>query len=148
MDGIALSYADVPLELIKEFDLSRLIYERGGEKELRFFRQTKHAMLPIRHDGQVEIVSWGCRTKKLPNTGYTWLKTLEAGEWVNAEEVTILATAGIRNGIWFPIRSGIRGLLAEVDGDRAVYMLVEPATYYFKIMTRSDRMPVLIGERI
>jgi len=35
-----------------------------------------------------------------------------------------------------------------VDGDRAVYMLVEPATYYFQIMTRSDRMPVLIGETI
>lgn len=82
------------------------------------------------------------------DSGYTWLKTLEAGEWVNAEEVKILATAGTRDGIWFPIRSGIRGMLAELDGDRAVYMLVEPSTYYFKIMTRSERMPVLIGEKI
>jgi hypothetical protein len=27
-------------------------------------------------------------------------------------------------------------------------MLCEPASHYFKTMTRSDRMPFLIGERI
>jgi hypothetical protein len=29
-----------------------------------------------------------------------------------------------------------------------VYMLTEPASHYYQIMTRNDRMPVLIGERI
>lgn len=65
-----------------------------------------------------------------------------------AEEVVIPATAGIRKGVWFPIRQGIRGLIAEAGGAAAAYMLVEPSTHYFKVMTRSERMPVLIGERI
>jgi hypothetical protein len=28
-----------------------------------------------------------------------------------------------------------------------VYMLCEPASHYFRVMTRSERMPVLVGER-
>jgi hypothetical protein len=42
----------------------------------------------------------------------------------------------------------VRGLIATADGSEAAYMIVEPASYYYKIMTRAERMPVLIGERI
>lgn len=39
-------------------------------------------------------------------------------------------------------------MIAAADGAEAAYMIVEPASYYYKIMTRAERMPVLIGERI
>jgi hypothetical protein len=150
MDGIALAFSELPLELIERHELSKLVHERGGEREFRFARQIRNAVLPIKRDGQVLIVPWGCRAGTLPRSGYTWLTTVEAGEWTvhGAEEIIIPATAGIRNGIWFPVRQGIRGLFAEVQGTAAAYMIVEPSTYYFKIMTRSERMPVLLGERI
>jgi hypothetical protein len=65
-----------------------------------------------------------------------------------AQEIAIPATAGLQNGVWFRIRQGVRGLIAEAGGIQAAYMIVEPSSYYYRIMTRSERMPVLIGERI
>ena len=150
MDGLALPYSDLPLELIERYALSRLVHERGGEKELRFMRQVRNAILPVRHEGQLLIVPWGCRTGKLPRSGLTWLTTVEAGEWTiyGAESVEIPAIAGLQNGVWFRIQQGVQGLIAEAGGSQAAYMMVEPASYYYKIMTRGERMPVLIGERI
>ena len=150
MDGIAVAYSELPLELIEQFHLARRMHERGGEREIRFCRQVPNAILPVMHDGQMRVVAWGSRSGKMPRTGYTWLTSVQDGEWAAycAEEVIIPATAAVQNGIWFPVRSGIRGMLAQAGSEEAVYMIIEPATYYFKIMTRSERMPCLIGERI
>jgi hypothetical protein len=62
---------------------------------------------------------------------------------------------------WIPWRSsspvergpvaaqGVRGLLVRDEkGEPVVYVLCEPATRYYRVMTRSERMPVLIGEHI
>ena len=148
MIGIAIPLSDVPVEVIEQHELTRLVHDRGGEKELRFMRE--HAVLPVWHDGQLTIESWGSRSGKLPRTGYTWRASIDAGEWAvyAAEEVVIPATAAFDRGVWYRVRQGVRGLLAEYAGARAVYVVVEPASYYYKIMTRSERMPVLIGERI
>ena len=63
--------------------------------------------------------------------------------------VDIPAILGFDRGVWYAIRQGIRGLLVEDErGNAVVYMICEPASHYYRIMTRSDRMPVLIGERI
>jgi hypothetical protein len=70
MDGLALPLSELPLELIERYELSRLIHERGGEKELRFLRQTPRAILPVRHQGLLRIVAWGSRSGKLPRSGY------------------------------------------------------------------------------
>src|SRR5689334_19479191 len=52
-------------------------------------------------------------------------------------------------GIGFRIRQGIRGLLlSDEHCEDVAYMICEPASHYYKVMTRSKRMPVLIGERI
>jgi hypothetical protein len=68
---------------------------------------------------------------------------------VAAEPVVIPATMGLEKGVWFRVREGIRGLLVRDErGAEAAYMLCEPASHYFRVMTRSERMPVLIGERI
>jgi hypothetical protein len=56
---------------------------------------------------------------------------------------------GLEQGIWFRVRQGIRGLLVRDEhGVEAAYMLCEPASHYFGVMTRSERMPVLVGDRI
>lgn len=97
---------------------------RGGERETRFPRHVRNTVLPVQHEGQILILAWGCQAGTLPRSGNTWLTTVEAGEWTvyGAEEVIIPATAGIRNGIWFPVRQGIRGLIAEAGGrDSGLY---------------------------
>ena len=56
---------------------------------------------------------------------------------------------GLKNGVWFKIQPGIKGVLVKDErGIATVYVVCEPATHYYQTMTRSKRMPVLIGERI
>jgi hypothetical protein len=64
-------------------------------------------------------------------------------------EVVVPATMGLENGVWFKIRQGIRGVLVHDErGEVVVDLMVEPASHYYKTMTKSTRMPVLVGERI
>jgi hypothetical protein len=65
------------------------------------------------------------------------------------QPVDIPATLALERGVWFAVREGVRGVLVRDErGVERAYMVCEPATHYYRIMTRSDRMPVLIGERI
>jgi hypothetical protein len=106
------------------------------------------------HAGRLQLVRWGCRreeSRRLPCTGWTWLATVAAGGWLPWEPVPvdIPATMGLDNGIWYRIRQGIRGLLVhDEQGTPTVYLICEPSSHYYRVMTRSQRMPVLIGERI
>jgi hypothetical protein len=55
---------------------------------------------------------------------------------------------GFDRGVWYVIRQGIRGLLVPDErGKAVVYMICEPSTHYYQVMTRNSRMPVLIEER-
>ena len=83
--------------------------------------------------------------------GIVLLADIEDGIWQHfrPDPVDIPATAGLENGIWFRVQQGMRGVLVAEDGHPpTVFMLCEPASHYYRIMTRSERMPVLIGERI
>jgi hypothetical protein len=152
--GIALAYSDLPLALIERHGLGKRVHDRGGEKEVRFLYRDARPVLPVRHEGQLRIVRWGTRRGQsavLPPTCYTWLASVEAGRWaaMNAAAVEIPAGLGLENGVWFRIREGIRGLLVEDESGRpAVYVIVEPASHYYRTMTKSRRMAVLLGERI
>jgi hypothetical protein len=91
------------------------------------------------------------QSRFLPRTGWTWLSTVQAGYRCNLDPipVDIPATIGLDRGVWFRIRQGIRGLLVPDERSLAVcYMICEPASHYYQVMTRSSRMPVLIEERI
>jgi hypothetical protein len=56
---------------------------------------------------------------------------------------------GLERGVWFLIPEGIRGVLVRDERGRPhVYMLTQPASHYYQIMTRNPRMPVLLGEQI
>jgi hypothetical protein len=144
--GVALAVSEVPLVLLEDPDLQRRIHERGGEREIRFLFRDHTPCLPVWHNGELKLVAWGNRrgqSRRLPCTGCTWLSTVEAGE-----PVIVPASMGLENGVWYQIREGIRGLLIEDElGIPRVYLICEPASHYYRVMTRSDWMPVLVHER-
>jgi hypothetical protein len=153
-NGIALAWSELPKELIERHGLERRVHERGGEREVRFLYRDRRPRLPVWRDGRLQIVRWGNgwgQSQVLPRTGWTWQSTIEEGYWrgVNPMPVDIPAMLGFERGVWFRIRQGIRGLLVpDEQGVAVVYMICEPASHYYQIMTRSTRMPILIQERI
>jgi hypothetical protein len=78
--------------------------------------------------------------------------TVENGGWGDrrVEPVVIPATMGLDKGVWYRIRQGIRGLAVQDErGCPRVYVLGEPSTRYYQVMTRGSRwMPTLIDEPI
>jgi len=152
--GIALALSELPLELVERHGLLKRLHRRGGEEEARFLYRHPEPCLPVWRQGQLEVVRWGARrgdTKVLPCTGWTWQATVEAGEWNQwaAEAVDVPATLALENGVWYRVNQGIRGLLvADENGVERVYLICEPASHYYQVMTRSATMPVLIGQRI
>jgi hypothetical protein len=45
--------------------------------------------------------------------------------------------------------AGLRAVVVRDErGAPAVYPLVEPASHYYRVMTRSAWMPALVGERL
>ena len=55
------------------------------------------------------------------------------------------ATLVLQGQVWALVREGLL-VTDEYQVDR-VFLVCEPSTYYFRIMTRGEWMPVLIGER-
>jgi hypothetical protein len=145
-NGIALDLSELPLALHER------VHVRNGQREVRFLWRHHPRVLPVWHEGRLQIVRWGGRRGgPLPPTGWAWLATLEAGGWApwNPEPVDVPATYCLENGVWYMVRQGVRGLLVrDEQGAPAVYILCEPATRYYRVMTRSERMPVFIGEHI
>jgi hypothetical protein len=152
--GVALAASELPLGLIERHGLRGRVHERGGEPEVRFLLHAGERVLPVWLDGQLQIVRWGNRrgqSRGLPCTAWTWLATVESGGWAErgAVPVVIPATMGVDRGVWFAIREGVRGMVVRDEKGRdVVYALVEPASHYYQVMTRSPWMPVLVGERI
>lgn len=152
--GIALSLTELPVEWHGRADVQRRIHQRGGEAEARFLYRDPDPLLPVLYDRQLRLVPWGNRrgrARGLPKTGWTWKATIQRQGWAGLEThpVIIPANAGCERGIWFALRQGIEGLLVfDPMNQPYVYMVVEPASHYYRTMTRSPRMPALIGERI
>jgi hypothetical protein len=110
------------------------------------------ALLPIHHRGDNKMVLWGnWNAARLPRTGFCKKESLEAGKWqhMNPQKVKILASSAWSGGVWFQVRQGIHGILVyDADEIAHCYMITQPATHYFKIMTGADRMPALIEQII
>jgi hypothetical protein len=98
---------------------------------------------------------WGNRrgeSPHLPCTAWTQIGTVEKGGWGDrrVEPVVIRATVGLDKGVWYRIRQGIAGVVVQDErGCPRVYVLCEPSTHYYQVMTRGSRwMPKLIDELI
>lgn len=152
--GIALAWSDLPTDLVGRHGLWRRLHDRGGELEARFLYRDRRPRLPVWRDGRLQVVRWGNgrgQSRALPRTGWTWLATIQGGGWrgSGAIPVDIPATLILERGVWISVRQGMRGLLVPDErGSAVAYVICEPATSYYRVMTRSDRMPVLIDEKI
>lgn len=152
--GIALPIDALPEELVQQHQHRLVLREPGASRELRFLFRDPQAELPAWHGNRLAIYPWGNRdnaASRLPRTGWCRLESLEAGNWrhLRPEPVDIPAFLGLEKGVWFQIVEGIRGILVEDEQGRPhVYMLTQPASHYYQIMTRHDRMPVLLGQQI
>ena len=81
------------------------------------------------------------------STSATWVDVRVAD--FNGDGKADLTGRYLEGGVWFRIQQGIRGLLVPDErGLAVVYMICEPASHYYQVMTRSRRMPVLIEQRI
>ena len=152
--AIALALSELPLALIDEHGLDARVHERGGEKEARFYWRARPSLLPVWWNGRLQVLRWGVRSRRekvLPPTGWTWRETVVEGKWaaMEPESVLVPATYGLMNGVWYKVKEGVQGLVVrDAEGVPAVYLLCEPATRYYRVMTRADWMPCLVGEVI
>lgn len=61
----------------------------------------------------------------------------------------ISALFGLEQGVWFHIKEGMEAILVNDEkGKPHVYMLSQPASHYYQVMTRHERMPVFLGEQM
>jgi hypothetical protein len=151
--GIALPIDELPEELVRGQRRRLVLREPGGARELRFLYRDSRAVLPAWYGERLGIYPWGNRDKRssLPRTGWCRMEELEEGLWrhLRPEPVDIPAALGLDRGVWFLIVEGIRGILVRDEKGRShVYMITQPASHYYQIMTRNARMPVLLGQQI
>lgn len=153
--GIAIAGSELPTELIGRYGLDRRFYLRGERPEYRFLFRDRRPRLPVWRDGRLQVVRWGNsrgQSRFLPRTGWTWRETIEQGGWrgSGAISVDIPASFGLeRRGVWYLIEQGIRGLLVPDERGYAVaYMICQPSSHYYQIMTSAPRMPVFIDQQI
>jgi hypothetical protein len=151
--AIAITTSELPVALVTRHRLAERVYEREGRGEYQFHWWQTPTILPVRREGRLEIVTWGSKSRRgsLPYGGWIAVSDIGAGILANscAEEVVIPANLGLQKGTWFVINEGIRGLLVMVRGQPIVYMLMEPATNYYRNMTeQSPTMPVFVDQVI
>jgi hypothetical protein len=155
---ISILKSRIRRELFEQYALERLVHRRSEstEEELWFDfadRGVNQVLLPVVQDGQFLIHEWGNRggPGKLPKTGWCKKESLEAGKWkwLQPAPVEISANFGLEKGIWFQVVEGMKGVtVLDESGAPHVYMLTQPASHYYEVMTRHDRMPVLLGEQM
>jgi hypothetical protein len=152
--GIALPLDGLPEELVRRQQHRVALREPGRLGELRFLFRDPVAELPAWWGNRLDVFVWGNRddaASRLPRTGWCRQESLDEGRWkyLHPEPVEIPAALGLEKGVWFAIVEGIRGVLVRDEQERPhVYMLTQPASHYYRIMTRHDRMPVLLGQQM
>ena len=173
-----LPIEDFPLPVVEKHRLRERVYDRTGLPEVQFHWWHQPTLLPVRLHGRLEIIPWGCHTRRsplpygalgehpgpatsrprchtrrspLPYGGWVPLEHVESGLLAGAkpEAVVIPAAFGHHRGMWFLIARGIRGIVIGSRSGPVVYMLTAPSTNYFRTMTeQSPTMPVLVDQVI
>ncbi len=153
--GVIFPYKKIYAEALSEMYSPEEIaeFERTGQVKSVYW-QRGEPVLPVQTEADegngepgVALVRWGNRDKNapFPQTGWARIDSIEAGKWshLRPKPVVIPVSYGVEKGKWFPIESGIIGVLVERKGEERVYMLTDEATPEFLGVTRHERMPVL-----
>ena len=150
--GIAIAKDSIPDVMVEQ--LRDRIVTRDGVPEIRFQYRDKMPLLPVWKDSEFLLLPWGNRDNKqsrLPKTGWAKIESIEAGRWsyLKPEPVEIPALFGLEKGVWFHIQEGMKGILVHDETKKPhVYILTQPASHYYQVMTRHERMPVFLGEQM
>lgn len=156
--GVAILRDKLTDDLVLRHDLGRRMHDRSLDKrgrfEARFMFAEQRPLLPVLHDGQLVIYEWGMKFEKQRKSfrvGYCKEESLQAGSWqyLQPEAVVIPADFGYEKGIWFNIVQGVRGVVVRDDqGKPHVFVLTQPSTHYYEMMTKRNREPVLVEQII
>jgi hypothetical protein len=146
--GIAVPIRDIPIDLIRRHALADRITQRdiASGREIQFLYRHERRLLPVSVDGQLQILEWGCRQGPLPKVGWCNIEWFESELWtpLRPKPAIIVAELAVDRGRWFHVDEGIKCVVVR----NHAYMLTEPANHYYNVMTRADRMPMLIGQTI
>ena len=153
--GITLAWREVPTRLIQKHQLEERILQRSetAEKEILFLQRHRRPLLPVFYQGELQILPWGNRQRNCnaPLAWWTEVATLQSGAWsmYAPEPVEILANFGLERGVWFQIKEGIQGTIIHDQYEQPyVYLILQPASHYYQVMTGYHREPVFLGEQI
>ena len=154
INAVGIPTVELPLRLVEQGRVVDRTHRRGQDEEVRFFYRHRPAVIPAIHQGEIILARWGCtrnESRFLPCTGWTKKATVESGWWAQAkaELVSVPAYSGYDAGVWFHVRQGFQAILIhDEQGQPHVYLIVEPATHYYNVMTRSEWMATLVEQRI
>jgi hypothetical protein len=146
----------MPTEWAGQPDLVRRLYQRGERPEYRFFYADHVPILPLLDGGEITFARWGNRrglSPTLPRARWTKRTEVESGFWRDsgARKVEVAASYALAGrGVWYQVVRGIEAILVTDgdNGDDVVYLVSEPASHYYQIMTGDEWMPCLIEQFI
>ena len=147
MIGFAIIAAELPAALLEP--VQKRLHDRCGCLEARFEWWHELAVLPVRWDGSLRLLQWGCkqRRSRLPHGGFLTRQQVEAGIVAGLDEVVIPANYGFHHGTWYLIEEGVRGVV--IPEAPLVYVLMDRSTNYYRNMTgQSPLMPMLVNQVI
>jgi hypothetical protein len=150
--GVALATFQIPAALLE--DLAPRRVERGGEAEFQFLWHHIPRLLPVLTPAGLGFVTWGNRrgeSREMPCTGSAAVESFEAGKWAawNPRPAEVPAALAMEGKVWFSVTQGVRGIVVTDErGLDRLFVLAEPSSFYYQLMTRGKWMPVLVGERI
>lgn len=156
--GVIFPYKKIYAEaLAKSYSPEELAeFERTGQVRSLYWQRGEPVLPVLTEDAEEDdpeglvLLRWGNRDKAapFPQTGWARIDSIEAGRWshLRPKPVVIPVSYGVEKGKWFPIESGIMGVLVERKGEERVYMLTDQATPEFLDVTKHERMPVLQGQ--
>ncbi len=153
MIGVSLLRSEIPELLIAQQNLQNRITRRSDRAvdEVRFLWHVRCALLPVWYQNELSLFEWGNKNRKnrLPCGAHLMQEELQNGCWKNCQRVEVPANFGLANHVWFHVVGGFQGvLLYDHRGNAHVYLLTQPASHYYEVMTRSKRMPLFIGPGI
>jgi hypothetical protein len=145
--AIALITTELPLEMAE--NLSGRKHSREGREEYQFHWWQSPTILPVRWDGTLKLLPWGCKSRRGPLPKGGWISEDHVEMLGQPDEVIIPANLGFQAGTWFLILEGIRGVVVQTRDGPVVYMLTTRSTNYFRNMTeQTPNMPVLVNQTI
>jgi hypothetical protein len=148
--GLSLAQHQLPVEFIAKYGIGHRLVDRGGEPKYQFTWPDWYRVLPVWALGHLRLIAWGVAREErsnLPIGGQVRLESIDAGKWPTPFRLVDIPCSLIKEEkVWALVREGVQGLLATDDaGLERVWIICEPSTYYYKIMTRGEWMPLLVG---